>query len=285
MQKARWSSAVATAALLALPVAAAAQSIPSTPPQNPPAQQSPQQPGQIDQAAAKTHLSQARDTLSQLTSLPEAAKLQGTARTQVSQLISNFNALITAQNDWRSAYAKVDSDLTTLLGPEASADQPVGTSGSTSELDPAVRGKLVEFRTHLKEFEKAAGGAAEPGASTSMAPASQPTNPSPAAGAMPPSAPTPATSSPVNPSTPNPSNPATTGTSGVSPASPTANMAPSDRARAESAVSAGPNAEAQKELDAISAIVSGSKTGTLTRAQTAAVKKHVENLRVILAKQ
>jgi hypothetical protein len=283
MQNLRWSSAVATAALLALPVVAAAQSTPTTPPQppattsQPPATTSPQPPpasaqppapasaGQVDQAAAKAHLSEARDTLSQLTSLPEAAKLQGASRTQVSQLISNFNALITAQSDWRSAYAKVDSDLTSLLGPEASPDQPVGTSGSTSELDPAIRGKLVEFRTHLKAFETAAGGSAPPSASTSTAPASAEPPAPPAA--APPSAPTPATSSPV------------------SPASPTATMDPSDRARAESAVSAGSNADAQKELDAISAIVGRSKTGTLTRAQTAELKKHVENLRVLLAKQ
>ena len=45
----------------------------------------------VDAAAAKQHLSEARDTLSQLTSMPEAAKLQGDARTQVSQLISSFN--------------------------------------------------------------------------------------------------------------------------------------------------------------------------------------------------
>src|SRR6185369_16796012 len=40
MQKARWSTAVAAVALLALPVAASAQSTQSTPQQNPPAQQS-----------------------------------------------------------------------------------------------------------------------------------------------------------------------------------------------------------------------------------------------------
>jgi len=65
-------------------------------------------------------------------------------------------------------------------------------------------------------------------------------------------------------------------------------MDPADRARAESAVSAAsaaPNADAQKELDAISAILSGSKTGALTRAQTAQLKKHVENLRVLLAQK
>jgi hypothetical protein len=57
-------------------------------------------------------------------------------------------------------------------------------------------------------------------------------------------------------------------------------MTPADRASAASAVSM---ADAQKELDAISAILDKSKTGTLTKAQTAQLKKHVENLRALLA--
>ena len=273
MQKAPWSTAVAAAALLALPVAAFAQSTESAPPQNPPAQQSQppaatppsstSTPPQLDANAAKTHLSEARDTLSQLTSLPEAAKLQGESRNQVSQLISNFNALITTQSDWHAAYGKVNENLTALLGADA-PDQPVGTSGSatTVEIDPAVRAKLVEFRTHLKAFEKAAGG-----------------------GAMAPSAPTPTTSNPSNPaSASNPANPSNS-SAAVTPASPTANMDPSDRSKAASAVAAAPNADAQKELDAISSILSASKTGALTSTQTAEIKKHVEALRVLLTRQ
>jgi hypothetical protein len=63
-------------------------------------------------------------------------------------------------------------------------------------------------------------------------------------------------------------------------------MDPADRARAESAVNAASNvnADARKELDAISAILDASKTGTLTKAQTAEIKKHLENLRTLLAK-
>ena len=269
MQNARWSTAVVAAALLALPAATYAQSTQSSPQQNPPAPQQPQQPpasasaatAQADPNAAKSHLSQARDTLSQLTSMPEAAKLQGAARTQVSQLISDFNALITTQSEWRSAYSKVDADLSAVLGPDPAPDQPVGTSGGATEIDPAVRAKLVEFRTHLKAFEKAAGGSAA--ASPDPAPAAAP-------------------SEPAQP--PNVANPV--GTSGVTPSSPTANMDPADRARAESAVSAASNvnADAQKELDAISAILNGSKTGTLTKAQTAELKKHVAELRAALKK-
>lgn len=227
MQKTRWSTAVAAATLLALPIAAFAQST-TTPP---PPQQQTRPPAQVDPAAAKAHLSQARDTLSQLTSMPEAAKLQGDARTQVSQLISNFNALITTQSEWRPAYAKVDENLTAVLGPDAAPDQPVGTSGTTAALDPAIRAKLAEFRTHLRAFEEAAGGTT--------------TNPS-----MP--------TSPANP--PN----------------------PSGDVNATANANAAANADAQKELDAIAAILGNSRTGALTRAQGAQIRKHVERLRALL---
>ena len=43
------------------------------------------------------------------------------------------------------------------------------------------------------------------------------------------------------------------------------------------------HAEADKELDAITAIIDKSKTGTLTKAQTAELKKHVETLRTLLS--
>src|SRR6476469_5670223 len=143
----RWTTTVAAAALMALPITASAQTpAPTTPPasQQQPTQQPPTQPpttpppttsptqpptsqpttppteaqppaGQADQAAAKEHLTAARESLSQLTSLPEAAKLQGDARTQVSQIISNFNELITTQSNWRASYAKLDANLTALL--------------------------------------------------------------------------------------------------------------------------------------------------------------------------
>jgi hypothetical protein len=319
MQKARWSTAIATAALIALPVAGSAQSTQSAPPQNPPAQQSqppasttPQQPpasatptqpaasAQSDTSAAKTHLREARESLSQITAMPEAAKLEGPARAQMSQLIADFNALITTQSDWRSAYAKVDSDVTAILGPD-SGDKSVstsgtgtvgatGTSGSTSAaasatdapapIDAAIRGKLVEFRTHLAEFNKAAGGDAAASSSSSNE-------------SLPPSAATSTTANPANPAqnpaqnpaSASPSTPTPTGTSGVSSTSPTANMAQSDRAKAASEVSAAANADAQKELDAISGIVDSSKTGTLTKAQTAEIKQHLEVLRALLAQK
>lgn len=338
-----WATAVAAAALLATPIAAAAQTTgtqqppaqtqpqqtpqaqpqqtpPAQPQQTPPAQPQqtpPAQPpaaaqppagAQVDAAAAKQHLSEARDALSQLTSLPEASKLQGESRTQVSQLISNFNELITTQSDWRSAYAKVDANLTSLLGPDsadpaaagtsatagttgtAGTASPTGTSGTTpaaaAEIEPAIRAKLVEVRTHLKKFEQAAGGQA---ASSAMAPSAapdataNPANPAnPATPAAPANPPAPsAAPAPSDPASPPSGVPGATGTSGVTP-SPTASMDPKDREQASAQVN---HAEADKHLDAISAILNSSKTGALTRAQTTELKKHVDELRQLLQKQ
>ena len=152
-------------------------------------------PSQVDADAARRHLMAAQVTLSQLTKLPAAAQLTGESRTQVTQLISNFNELGTAQNNWRASYVKVAANLTALLGPDsgdagttavapttatgttgtaaapATAAAPttatgttatpaaVGTAGTaTVELDPAIRAKLVELRGNLAEFQKASGG-------------------------------------------------------------------------------------------------------------------------------
>ncbi len=137
----------------------------------------------VDTEAAHRSLLAARDALNQLTQLPAAAQLTGEARTQVQQLITNFNELVTNTSDWRSSYDKVSTSLTTLLGPEdadatAAAATPttppaatpgaagtagaVGTSGTTPiQIDAAIRAKLVEMRTNLKEFQKASGGGAK----------------------------------------------------------------------------------------------------------------------------
>lgn len=292
----RWPIAAAAAALMALPGAAAAQSQTATSQQNPtqappqqqqePQQQPPaQQPpaatpsqraasAQADVAAAKQHLSAARESLSQLASLPEAAKLQGDSRTQVSELISNFNELITTQANWRAAYDKVDANLTTLIGPDAADPSAasgtagaVGTSGSSaSTMDPAIRAKLVDFRTHLKAFkEAAAGGSTE--APASNPPAANPAQPPTSAGAT-------STSGTSGTS-------GATGTSGVT-TSPTGSMNPADQARAADQVN---KVEADKHLKAISDILEESKTGELTKAQTTELKKHVAELRKLLQGQ
>jgi len=202
------------------PASAAAQNpTPNPPAQNPPAQNPPAQSptpeqnpaspqptppasaaqgaapsGQVDPETVKRHLTAARNSLSQLTQLPQAAQLTGDARAQVAQLISNFNELITTNTNWRASFDKVQANLTSLIGdqkaattaesaaaaaappaaqpatppaaqpetppaaPPAGAPEAVGTSG-TMTIDPAIRQKLVEFRAHLAEFEKAASGA------------------------------------------------------------------------------------------------------------------------------
>jgi hypothetical protein len=125
---------------------------------------------QIDADGARRSLVAARESLTQLTKLPAAAQLTGDARTQVGQLIANFNELISAQTNWRASYTKVAANLTALLGSDsadaAAAPAPaatpgaVGTAGSTKvELDPSIREKLMELRKNLAEFEKASGGA------------------------------------------------------------------------------------------------------------------------------
>ena len=150
------------------------------PTQQPPATQPPataaaQAQPQVDTDAAHRHLLAARETLAQLTQLPAATQLNGEARNQVSQLITNFNELITTQANWKASYDKVSANLATLLGADSSdaaaaaaapaatagatpAPGAVGTSGTaTIELDPAIRAKLVDLRKSLNDFKKAAG--------------------------------------------------------------------------------------------------------------------------------
>lgn len=188
---ARWIAAAAAAGIVALPVHGQAQSAPEQPPaaQQPPAQPptteptSPQPPasaGQKNPEEAKRHLTAARNSLSELTQLPAAQQLTGDARTQVSELITNFNALITTTADWPAAYAKVENNLSSLLGSQSTDESPartaatagaVGTSGSAT-LSPDIREKLIAFRGHLEQFEKAAGGV--PATPDAEAPATPP---------------------------------------------------------------------------------------------------------------
>jgi hypothetical protein len=152
----------------------------------------PSQAAQPSQDEARRHLTLARDSLSQLTQLPAASQLAGETRAQVSQLITNFNELITTSTEWKASYSKVDANLTALLGAPAGDEPPpaaaaptgtpgaVGTSGATT-LDPAIRAKLIEFRAHLKDFEKAAAGASAAAPANAPSPTSAAPSPSPAA--------------------------------------------------------------------------------------------------------
>jgi hypothetical protein len=144
--------------------------------------------GGPDQQAAREHLAAARQALAEITKLPAAAQLQGEQRTQVSNLISAFNAFATATTDWRSKFDIVDQQLTQLLGEESStasgATTPpsttgtAGTSGTAggatgapgtagtpaasgaagaASLDPTIAEKLRTVRKELSEFELASG--------------------------------------------------------------------------------------------------------------------------------
>lgn len=189
------------ATIMALPASGLAQTPqpsepqgqqPTAPPTQPPTTQPapttqpPQGAAQPDQDAAKRHLTAARNALSEMTQMPEASQLTGETRTQVSELISNFNNLISTTTDWSSAYAKVEASLNALIGPPGSADEPpragtegaVGTSGAGG-ITPGIRAKLAEFRTHMEQFEQAAGCAG---------PASEPASGGSAAATTPPSA-------------------------------------------------------------------------------------------------
>jgi hypothetical protein len=287
---------------------------PSTSPQSTPsdpsaAQQPPAagQPGQVDVQAAKQHLSDARDSLAQLTSLPEASKLQGDARNQVAQLISNFNELITTQTDWKAAYGKVTANVDTLIGPDSSspaaatgmsgttgAPATAGTTGAAGaagpamQIDPAIKAKLQEFRTHLKAFEQSAGGGTIQSAASSqtpgaMAPSANPSSTSsPATGPSTPSAasttPEP-TNAPMPTGTSGSSTPSAAGTSGS--AAPAATDSQSKSAASPS-VSAG-HSEADQHLDAIQDILSKAKDGKLDKEQTDQIKTHLDQLRQLLA--
>jgi hypothetical protein len=180
-----WLTVLATATVVALATPGGAQTVP--PPASP-----------LSSAdLAKVHLTAARNALSDVTQLPAAAQLAGETRTRVQQLITNFNELIGKGADWRAPYAKVEANLSTLLGSETPAPATatpgaVGTSGATSDLDPAIRAKLVEFRTHLDMYKTVASAAAPAAAAT------PPADPPPTPATTPPATP-PATTPPATP--------------------------------------------------------------------------------------
>ncbi len=192
---------LATAAVVALAAPGSAQTVPPTPASAAPsadlaparsADLAPARSADLAPARsadlAKVHLTAARNALSDVTQLPAAAQLTGETRTRVQQLITSFNELI-GKTDWRGPYAKVEANLSTLLGSETPAPATVtpgavGTSGAAAGLDPAIRAKLVEFRTHLDMFKTVASAAAPetaaPPAATAPPPAAAPPTPTPA---------------------------------------------------------------------------------------------------------
>lgn len=175
----RWITTLTAAASIALAASGSAQTAPTAQPAT-----------GVNQDLVKQHLTTARNTLSAVTQLPAAAQLTGDARTQVQQLISNFNELITTGADWRASYAKVESNLAVLLGPVAPGPitgtaGAVGTSGTSPAIDPAIRDMLVEFRGDLEQFERVASGNPSP-APAAAQPAPPPTPDPTAAPSTPP---------------------------------------------------------------------------------------------------
>ena len=246
---------------------------------------------QMDEEGAKRQLTAARDSLAQLTQLPAAAQLTGDARTQVSQLISNFNELITAKSDWRASYDKVAANVTALIGAEsapaeAAAPAPtgtpgaVGTSGSTATaLDPAIKGKLVEFRTHLMAFEKAAG-AAPSGPSDSAPSAPSDSSSSSSSPAMTPSSSAPSSSAP----------PASSAAPSASPSSPSPEPAASSSAAEQGAAAAQSSGKMSQDnpishIDAIEAIIGSGSKLTLEQAQVEQIRTHLAQLRKAVEKK
>lgn len=137
--------------------------------------------GQQDQqgqqgAAARERLLEARETLAEVAKMPEAAQLQGPARTEVAQAINSFNSLLTAEANWYDQYKMVMQNLHNVLGPAGAGESAAGTSGTagtsgstgsaatgstapagSEQVPPALRAKLVEFRQKLMAFGREAG--------------------------------------------------------------------------------------------------------------------------------
>jgi hypothetical protein len=264
----------------------------------------------VDQEAAQTQMTEARNTLTQLTQLPAAAQLTGETRVQVTEVIANFNELITTTHDWPVSYAKVEANLNALLGQESTDAEPavatgttgatatavVGTSGATptAPLDPAIRAKLIELRAHLKAYGKAAGGVPKAAAApdgvvttpTSADPAPTPaatpaTTPAPTPAVTPAAAPTPTPAvAPAAAATPAAApTPALAATPTAAPApTPAATPAPAAQATAQPAqVPADKVAHdaALRHIEAIEAILNGTgaaATGTPGTAGTSGTK-------------
>jgi hypothetical protein len=265
---ARWTIALAAATIFAMPASGLAQQTPppseppsASQPATPPAQ-TPQAPAPQSSASsdvAKTHLTNARNALSQITQLPAAAQLQGEARTQVSQLINNFNELITTQTDWKSSYAKVESNLNVLLAPQAQAAPNAAASAAGTEIDPAIRAKLVEFKGHLAKFEQAAGVA-----SPTEAPAQTPPDPTTPTQTPPPTTPNPPANQPTSQTPPTTQTPPPT----QPPTEPTQPPARPDPEPPDEPAAADPQ-EILAHIDAIEAILNGQATAQSSARATA----------------
>lgn len=157
-----FTRAVATLAVVALPVAGFAQSQAAAQP-NP----------------AAEHLAAARSALNKVLNAPAPT---GEAFTLLSDLKTEYLALeraaSTAAPEWASRYATIERILGQLIDAPAASGEPgaVGTSGSAgaAKVDAGIAANLQTFRTELKAFSAAmvpASAASAPAASASPTPA------------------------------------------------------------------------------------------------------------------
>ena len=202
-----FTRAVATLAVVALPVAGFAQSQAAAQP-NP----------------AAEHLAAARSALNKVLSAPaptgDAFKLLSDLKTEY---IALERAASTASPEWATRYATIDRIVGELIGAPAASGESgaVGTSGSAAAVtvDAGIAANLQTFRTELKAFSTAMPSAAK---ASTVAPN---TTPSVVAGTAPKATPIPAPAAPVSAGsssattpTPNPSAPATAPATSAAPA-------------------------------------------------------------------
>ena len=88
---------------------------------------------------AKRAMTAARDSLGEVTKLPAAQQLSGEMRTQLTQLIANFNELITTNTEWKASYAKVDANLTALIGVQAADESTTAPAAALGRRAPLER--------------------------------------------------------------------------------------------------------------------------------------------------
>lgn len=209
----RWTTTLATAAMLGLPVVGFANTAQDPAPQQQPAPTQPQPPvapqpaqpqspapavtsQQLAQSAPavspQEHLSQAKAAADSIT----ATSVPARSRTQLAQLKKHFAALEKAGSSpsathargtaksntaWATDVAAIDKIITEMLGSETAAGAiatpgAAGTAGKAATaiaLDGATRARLMDIRTHITAY--AAG----------MSGTKAPANPDPTAAATP----------------------------------------------------------------------------------------------------
>lgn len=166
-----WTTSIAAAALVALPMIATAQTYP--PAGQTTSGQSSQSQMSSDQNTPQFHLDEAKRVLDSIST----SDLTGAALSQISQIKTQFNDLYNdykskggamsgqvgtsgAKTDWKTQFNKIEGELDGLSIPKSSYAPSVGVSGTTGTggamanvtLSSEVKDNLTQFRTHLEQF-------------------------------------------------------------------------------------------------------------------------------------